>query len=347
MQTDHKGRDLQTRQLPPIDRVELFLLTSDPNVEANEDFHTGYFMGVTDQRTVSGKRAEEFAAIWRAQEYENEVYDLVPHYAVRMYEGDKLILESTVHFLFKTVRLKNAKGSYVPVEFHDQDGALIQWFDRELPLPPPDRARVEIRLAQDALQNADYQRFKAHVDNADRLSPNQFETAFLNAYLVYLTKSPDDAIEAFGRVIEEHDEHFEPAFYRAIVYSNLNEHLQALDDFNIAAHHLDQRTFFVSKDCFFDYRGRALLALGEFAQAVEDFSTAIETARSGGRGVPAEYYERRAQAFHGLGFAAQQVENEVAAKTGHRSPSIENESHGPTLGPARIPGIIRQSANMP
>lgn len=77
-----------TRDLPRIDKVELLKL------ESKGDIWNGK---IEATKTLTGKEAEDLAALWRRQVYRSrQVACHLPAYGIRFYAGDKQILQATL-----------------------------------------------------------------------------------------------------------------------------------------------------------------------------------------------------------------------------------------------------------
>jgi hypothetical protein len=78
----------QTRNLPQVDKVELFKL------KKRGDIWTGEF---TAQKTVVQNEAEKVAQLWRKQSFDSD--DVICHnpgYAIKFYNRDKLLVYATL-----------------------------------------------------------------------------------------------------------------------------------------------------------------------------------------------------------------------------------------------------------
>lgn len=92
-----------TSSLPLCDRVEVFHLDGDTSANASTGFpvrpYDGY-SSILDRKTLSGKDAENLAALWRSQTFGWEYQALChsPAYGFRFYRGSSLKFETSVCF---------------------------------------------------------------------------------------------------------------------------------------------------------------------------------------------------------------------------------------------------------
>jgi hypothetical protein len=78
-----------TRNLPPIDKIELFKL------EEKEDEHSA--SKIVDTRVLKGAKAQTIASLWRRQTYtSSDSACHEPGYAIKFYDRGKLLVYASV-----------------------------------------------------------------------------------------------------------------------------------------------------------------------------------------------------------------------------------------------------------
>jgi tetratricopeptide (TPR) repeat protein len=334
---EEDARRRQTNELPPVDRVEVFLLGDAP--EAHQPFPRELFplpdwadedsyASILRQATVTGAEGEALAQLWRTRERQPEPssVEFRSPYGLRFYAGRCLILEVAEEYF-------TDGGLAYPWTFTLRENEpLAVRLQEVIPIPDHDRADLAIALARRCLLEKLYDKAEAEFKRALQLDKN---AAGAHVGLGQVLEARGDRKGALGaydtaqqgsRIGPVNALHvFPPAFQRDDVFYHrgqlhfaMRNYDQGLADVNRAIEHhpfsSPERA-----DCHV-LRAAIYLEMGEAHAAIADLDSAIHDSP-----LNVSAYELRAKAHRAIGKPeAAQMDLENARDARRKSPQQDD-----------------------
>jgi Tfp pilus assembly protein PilF len=276
---------MQTIDLPPVDRAEVFSLAeppdpfteSDPPPEPNRGFSVQPYdrlVPIENGVTLTGQEAEELAQLWRNCVFDETggALDHRHYYGLRFHSRGRLILETTLCWECSNCSIEDGVAGHTWIGFWDQDEKLLDRLQEIAPLSNDRKAWLLVLRAWGAASTTELGVALGHLNEAIAMQPD-FAIAhhFRGVVHARLGKS-DEALADYGKslAIEPGDRTYEA---RGDLYAARGEPNRAIDDYTKAIQLQEARQIPVEA---LQKRGLAFLRMGEYHKALADFNRILK-----------------------------------------------------------------------